>query len=856
MPDIKLKTRIQNKYKPLTEWNSLTKGNFIPLLGEVCYAVENGTLYQKIGDGITDFTELEWLYSPAIQSDHEENDETSAAYIKNRLAYTGINQIPEAEQEMGYFSDPDEPAFDCQVVNIESELGQTPESLGLPATMTEIVQCMAAQPYMLNDSNAIDKIKDINNTFSLSVGEPGNIYTFDFDPNNYVETAIEDYIYHVFLSGNPVVANLLLQALEPPEPIVFPTDKDTELEYALVLLVVDLGTDGIAMQPVFIGDTDIYYATNPDAITFSMKHLTEQYIKQIEEKYLNNATKFIEQSDQNEMDSSKQSYIKNRYGDAVIFHRTLENDSIDSDVYYQATLTLGKEYSDGFVIEEEVITHWLDGSEIGVGGLQTTSFDVEINGVKYTNCPRFNINGMLEELAISVNDNYPKSSFCIGNPVYATLTYEELFNSSDIPSSDIQISKLEDNGLPFLFQVDFDHATPLSAIAGQILKIGAVQGDTVEIKITPRGINYLTHVIPERMLPRHTTLTPFIYDTNKEAIMSRTSYSATGVNSFALGEGATATADNAIAIGLNANAYGVSAVAIGSASKSSLGTAINGGCSWGPESFASGTDVRVGGNRSIGLGYNIYISGRQSSYLGLDGEIFSDYSIGLGQGIKIYGNNNFAFGVGSYTGSSITYETTRSSLQSATLPADATLTLSEETIKQFCYAIPEGSTTKVPITSITKDNNNSYLIRFAYDIATTITKITFYYAIPGSISSNASKSVLFGNGMISASNSLVFGDGIVNAQYGIAMGQGLLVSSENQFAIGKYNLSSENIAFVIGNGDDINNRSNALTVDWNGNLKAAGSVETTSVILSSPNGIKFKVTVDDDGILTSTEITE
>ena len=61
MPDIKLKTRIQNKYKTLDEWNAIIEGQFTPLKGEVCYAVENNTLYQKIGDGITDFTKLEWL---------------------------------------------------------------------------------------------------------------------------------------------------------------------------------------------------------------------------------------------------------------------------------------------------------------------------------------------------------------------------------------------------------------------------------------------------------------------------------------------------------------------------------------------------------------------------------------------------------------------------------------------------------------------------------------------------------------------------------------------------------------------------------------------------------------------------
>lgn len=96
MPNITLKTRIQNKYKTLAEWNAIVKDEFIPLKGEVLYAVENGVLYQKIGDGVTDFTELDWLGSQSTTPDWAENDETAASYIENRTHYDmGTIYVPE-----------------------------------------------------------------------------------------------------------------------------------------------------------------------------------------------------------------------------------------------------------------------------------------------------------------------------------------------------------------------------------------------------------------------------------------------------------------------------------------------------------------------------------------------------------------------------------------------------------------------------------------------------------------------------------------------------------------------------------------------------------------------------------------
>ncbi len=46
----------------------------------------------------------------------------------------------------------------------------------------------------------------------------------------------------------------------------------------------------------------------------------------------------------------------------------------------------------------------------------------------------------------------------------------------------------------------------------------------------------------------------------------------------------------------------------------------------------------------------------------------------------------------------------------------------------------------------------------------------------------------------------------------------------NQTAIGKFNDNQSSNALEIGNGTDINARSNALTVDWSGNVEAAGDV--------------------------------
>lgn len=72
-----------------------------------------------------------------------------------------------------------------------------------------------------------------------------------------------------------------------------------------------------------------------------------------------------------------------------------------------------------------------------------------------------------------------------------------------------------------------------------------------------------------------------------------------------------------------------------------------------------------------------------------------------------------------------------------------------------------------------------------------------------------------------------------------AEGYNTIASSENQHVQGKYNIEDTGgiYAHIVGNGNDNNNRSNAHTLDWNGNAWYAGQVEGTNL----PYNISSKI---------------
>lgn len=110
---------------------------------------------------------------------------------------------------------------------------------------------------------------------------------------------------------------------------------------------------------------------------------------------------------------------------------------------------------------------------------------------------------------------------------------------------------------------------------------------------------------------------------------------------------------------------------------------------------------------------------------------------------------------------------------------------------------------------------------------------------------------------------------IALGDYSHAEGYDTIATGKHQHVQGKYNINDvdadgnplNTYAHIVGNGyfDKKTYKtvySNAHTLDWSGNAWYAGSVEGTALILSSPNGTRFNITVGDDGVLSATEITE
>lgn len=61
-----------------------------------------------------------------------------------------------------------------------------------------------------------------------------------------------------------------------------------------------------------------------------------------------------------------------------------------------------------------------------------------------------------------------------------------------------------------------------------------------------------------------------------------------------------------------------------------------------------------------------------------------------------------------------------------------------------------------------------------------------------------------------------------------AEGESTTASGENQHVQGKYNIADTISAHIVGNGSGSSNRSNAHTLDWNGNAWFAGDIYTGS----------------------------
>ena len=101
---------------------------------------------------------------------------------------------------------------------------------------------------------------------------------------------------------------------------------------------------------------------------------------------------------------------------------------------------------------------------------------------------------------------------------------------------------------------------------------------------------------------------------------------------------------------------------------------------------------------------------------------------------------------------------------------------------------------------------------------------------------------------------------IASGRYSHAEGTNTIASSDYQHVQGHCNVedSSGIYAHIVGNGANMDSRSNAHTLDWSGNAWFAGTVEGTAIIVKSStagSSKRFKITVDDSGTISATEVT-
>lgn len=74
-----------------------------------------------------------------------------------------------------------------------------------------------------------------------------------------------------------------------------------------------------------------------------------------------------------------------------------------------------------------------------------------------------------------------------------------------------------------------------------------------------------------------------------------------------------------------------------------------------------------------------------------------------------------------------------------------------------------------------------------------------------------------------------FGSGtIASGEYSHAEGRTTIAQGNNQHVQGKYNIADTTSAHIVGNGTGRDTRSNAHTLDWQGNAWFAGDVYTGS----------------------------
>ena len=806
MPDVRLKTRIQNKYKTLNEWNEITAGDFIPLKGEVCYAVDGNMVFQKIGDGVTDFTQLDWLKSQSIQSDHAENDQQSFAYIKNRLGYAYEQELSVEEGLLGTLSDlmiqqltKEEIRFLIDQFAATGEMNMEGLDTTLPEDIASYYIIQTAQGD--DDYNALTKPLTENFCIRFKSGDEA----FDINRKDCLISHYTQYRepYTLVMEGSARLANIWLRMAGIQAPL-YDMSINADKKYTMISLI---NNNDLSSLTALLCDTAMcdYLGNTTDIVFFEN---IKEAIQPIDSKYLIEA-----QSNYDEMDSSKASYVYNRYGN--ISTGTFYVDYADpaspyiGQVILDKPATLGRPNYNRFEFTENVCSSELD---FYVGEVAYDTFKVIINGEVFEQSPIFYGKELLAPGTIQDVLTY------IGNPKFLSDVYSILGEQI----SDGKTADNADNGLPFLLTFDFNS---FPALVNCILDLPYAEGDNLLIQVNPQAQSLAKKVIPKELLPECDC--PWVYNEDKQSLLAPTAYEASGIGSVAIGLGTSATKQQAFATGTSTNADGVASFTQGAYTR----TSKNRSAAFGYKTWSNGVNALTIGDNTYASGSASLAGGSQSTAAGLG-------SVAFAQGSYVSGKNSAAFGYG-------LFDDISDSVEGAVRPSATTIQLPAEDYdydwcQEWSYClILQPNNDQIEVAAIKKiaQSDNTITLTLDREVDIAYTDFEFYKATR--VEGNNSFSVGSGN--------------LIKEDSTIALGDGLISTYGYQTIIGQYNIDDDK-AFIIGQGDIDEGGKNIFSVDREGNTRA------TSLILTTPNGTEFKINVinnalyvNDERILTTSD---
>lgn len=795
MPDVKLKTRIQNKYKTLNEWNEIAAGEFVPLKGEVCYAIDGNILYQKVGDGVTDFTELEWLLSPSVQSDQAENNEQSFAFIKNRLGYN--YHVPVSEEEQWSLNIKGLQTLEYSKEMIDQLLPD------IASLLPSHINNYLIEQFDIGDDLgtyiSIDQLLFLKNPMIELQGQINNIFTTDILKGFEASIGNDNSKnFMVFLGGNPALATIwLLNALETCNPMPS-LDYDLDKDYCLILAI---SKSSGQVYGAFIGDIEQYLTDTHSVI---IKHTGNIETSPISKEFLVYA-----RSDQEEMDSSKASYIYNKYGDIVTADIETSGDYFPD--YKTVSIIEGaftintSSFKNGDELESnnvQLTNNWTLNHKNSPFRTVKVQFSCNLlqYSATYEHCPIF-----FGQDYFAMEDDIKQLVF-IGNPVFLSNLYSTYVNDYD----NLIVADQLDNEIPFLFGFDPAASTPM--IRCYLKEEFSSQYHHYEIKVYPQDIALVTRHVPQGLLPIEKS--PWIYNEEKESILAPTAYEASGVGSVAIGSGTSATKQQAFATGSSTNANGVASFTQGGYTKASkIRSAALGYKTW-----SNGANALTIGDNTYATGSSAFAGGQESTAAGIG-------SVAFAQGSYVSGKNSVAFGYG-------LLDDVSDSIEGAVRPSATTIEIPAadydyDWCSLWSYCFVSGATTDtIDVAIIKKIAQSGDIITLTLDreIDVAHTDFEFYQAT-----------------RVEGDNSFSMGSGnLVEGDSTIALGDGLTSTYGYQTVIGQYNIDDDK-AFIIGQGSEDEDRKNIFSVDREGNTRA------TSLILTSPNGTEFKISVDNAG---------